>query len=130
MSDVFEGKSLQDLLKEVHGNTLDKRQTISDIVTELRSFIKDINDIVVVAPIIKDYLDLLIKNDEHLIKVGTIVQRIISAESYKKGGGASLDDLLSDDEKERLIADAKNELEAELNKLEAKTTEAIDKVTQ
>jgi hypothetical protein len=130
MSDVFEGKSLQDLLQEVHGNTLDKRQTISDIVSELRSFIKNVDDIVVLAPIIKDYLDLMIKNDEHLIKVGTIVQRIISAESYKRGSGGSLEELLSDDEKDRLLADAKKEMNDELDALEAKAKEAIEKVAK
>ena len=121
MSDVFEGKTLQDLLQEIHGNTLDKRQTISDIISELRGFIKQIDDVVVVAPIIKDYLDILIKNDEHLIKIGTIVQRIISAESYKKGGGATLEDLFSEEEKEQLLQEAKKELTAELDKLEEKT---------
>lgn len=122
MSEVFEGKSLQDLLRDIHSSTLDKGSTIRDIIFEIRQHINSKEDIVMLAPIIKDYLDLLVKNDEHLIKIGTIVQRIISAQNYGKPGEGGLEDLLSDEEKEALLASAKSEINAELDKLAEKTS--------
>ena len=117
MADVFEGKSLQDLLQDIHNTTLDKRSEIKDFIYEIRKCIQSKDDMVMLAPIIKDYFDLLIKNDDSLTKIATIVQRIISADGGKGGGG--LEDLLSDDEKEALIAGGKKEIEAELAKLDA-----------
>lgn len=126
MSDVFEGKSLQDLLRDIHMNTLDKRSTIQDIIYEIRKHIDTKDDIVMLAPIIKDYVDLLIKNDEHLIKIGTIVQRLISVQNSGKTGEGGLEDMLSDAEKEALVAAAKSEINAELSKLEEKTKAVVE----
>ncbi len=127
MPDVFEGKSLEDLLKEIHNTTLDKRSEIRDFIYEIRKCIATKDDMVMLAPIIKDYFDLLIKNDDSLTKIATIVQRIISAESGK-GGIGSMEDFLTDQEKEALVAGAKKEIEAELVKLEEKTESLIKKV--
>lgn len=127
MADVFEGKSLQDLLKDIHNTTLDKRGEIRDFIYEIRKSIASKDDMVMLAPIIKDYFDLLIKNDDSLTKIATIVQRIISAENYGKAGTGNLEDLLSDEEKEALVAGAKAEIEAELAKLEEKTNAAVAK---
>ena len=127
MADVFEGKSLQDLLHDIHNTTLDKRGEIRDFIYEIRKSIQSKDDMVMLAPIIKDYFDLLIKNDDSLTKIATIVQRIVSAENYGKSGTGSLEDLLSDEEKEALVAGAKAEIEAELTKLEEKTKEIVKK---
>jgi hypothetical protein len=121
MAEVFEGKSLQNLLAEIHYNTTEKRDMIIGIINTLKDKIDSIDDIIVVAPIIKDYLDVLVKSDEHLIKIGVIVQRIQSAE---KGGG-SLEDLFSEDEREKLVKEAKAEIDEGLKKLGGATENAL-----
>lgn len=116
MADVFDGKSLQDLLEEIHKSTIDKHTLIRGIILDIKTHIKSMDDLVCLAPILKDYIDVLIRNDEHLIKIGTIVQRIISAENYSKGGG-SVEDLLSEHEKDALISIARSDVEKELESL-------------
>ena len=52
-----------------------------------------------VAPIIKEYMDVAVKNDEHLVKLAGVIQRIIA----KSSGGDEESFLLSDAEKDDLI---------------------------
>jgi hypothetical protein len=127
MSDeVFEGKSLANLLAEIHYNTGEKRDTILAIIATLRQKLDSVDNIVVIAPIIRDYLDVLVKSDEHLIKIAAIVQRLIAME--KGNGPASIDDLFTEDEKERLRAEAKQEINSELDAIEKKVIAAVPTV--
>ena len=50
---------------------------------------------------IKEYLEINVKNDDQLVKMAGIVQRLISAESR---GGAEDEYGLSDDEKQQLLS--------------------------
>ena len=51
-------------------------------------------------PMIKEYLDINVKNDEQLVKLATVVQRLIAAEA-KSGSESEFG--LSDKEKEQLL---------------------------
>lgn len=101
--ELFEGKSYNDLLKDIVTNTENKRDQIDIIITDLRSQIKTINDAIVLAPIIQSYIDISVKNDEQLVKLAAIVQRIISV-TTESGDGT----LLSEAEKEQLLKDIKD----------------------
>lgn len=115
-TEIFAGKNFTDLLRDIHDATLHKRGRIDEMIIELRRLIAKPDDAVVLAPIIKEYLDVMVRNDEHLVKIAVIVQRLISAETKGSGG---LEDLLSEDEKAKLLADATKDLEAELDALAA-----------
>ena len=69
------------------------------LISEIHGFITTIDDVVMVAPIIKEYMDVAVKNDEHLVKLAGVIQRIIA----KSSGGDEESFLLSDAEKEDLI---------------------------
>jgi len=107
---IFDGKNFSELLRDIHDATLRKRDTIDDLILELRNLIQKPDDAVIIAPIIKGYLEVMISNDEHLVKIATIVQRIIAVEANNKGSGG-LEDLLSDAEKDALMKDALKELD-------------------
>ena len=117
-TDVFEGKSFSTLLKDIHDNSLTKRMKINDIISQLVGMISSPDDAVVLAPIVREFMDVSVKNDEQVIKVATIVQRMVSAESY---ANASDGMLLSEAEKEQLLknaAEVADELNDVSNKLE------------
>ena len=97
--EIFEGKSFQDLTKDIYKNTTDRKKQIDLLISEIHGFITTIDDVVLVAPIIKEYMDVAVKNDEHLVKLAGVIQRIIS----KSTGGDEESFLLSDAEKEDLI---------------------------
>ena len=79
-TDIWDKTSLTDLLKEIHTSTLDKRVKIENIIDSLQGFMTDASTATVIAPLIKDYFDVLVRSDEHMVKVATIVQRAITAE--------------------------------------------------
>jgi len=97
--ELFEGKSYNDLMKDIVTNTENKRDQIDIVISDLRDQIKTINDAIVLAPIIQTYLDIGIKNDESLVKLAAVVQRLISAQSGSDDAGG----VLTDAEKEQLL---------------------------
>lgn len=97
--ELFDGKSYKDLMKDIVTNTENKRDQIDIVISDLRNQIKTINDAIVLAPIIQTYLDIGIKNDESLVKLAAVVQRLISATS----GGEDSGGILSEAEKEQLL---------------------------
>ena len=105
--DIFEGKSFQDLTKDIYKNTTDRKKQIDLLISEIHGFITTIDDVVLVAPIIKEYMDVAVKNDEHLVKLAGVIQRIIARSS----GGDEESFLLSDAEKEDLISALQDDVE-------------------
>ena len=99
-NEIFEGKTFQDLTKDIYENTTKRKVQIDLLISEIHGFITTIDDVVLVAPIIKEYMDVAVKNDEHLVKLASVIQRILAKSS--NSGEDSL--LLSEQEKEDLIA--------------------------
>lgn len=98
--ELFEGKNLADLFKEIYDNSTAKRQQIKELVGSLAPLIQGIGDATLLVPLIKEYLEIGVKNDEQLIKLAQIVQRL---DSGKKQGNpmddiwASFSSALDDD---------------------------------
>ena len=80
--ELYKGKKYSNLLKDVVINSEQKRDQIDILVSDLRSMIKTPNDAIVIVPLIKDYLDVGVRNDEQLVKLASIVQK---EESGNKG---------------------------------------------
>ena len=105
--EIFEGKSFQDLTHDIYKNTTDRKDQIDLLISEIHGFITTIDDVILVAPIIKEYMDVAVKNDEHLVKLAGVTQRIIA----KSSGGDEESFLLSDAEKEDLISALQEDVE-------------------
>ena len=98
---IFDGKSLSSLFKDIYDNTEFNRKQLEVLTKELVSFIKDGDTAVQIVPMIKEYLEINVKNDDQLVKLASIVQRLISAE----GKVGSDDEFgLSEKEKEQLLS--------------------------
>ena len=98
--EIFEGKSFESLLKDIYDNSNRKETQIQILITELKPMIKNIGDAVIIVPLIKDYMEIAVKNDEALIKMAAIVQK-----AQNRGGGSDDNLLLTEAEKEQLIAE-------------------------
>ena len=115
-NEIFEGKTFQDLTKDIYENSQKKKLQIDLLIQEIHGFITTIDDVVMVAPIIKEYMDSSIKNDEHLVKLAGVLQRIIS----KSQGESDESMLLTDAEKEELMGtlqDTVDDLQKESDRL-------------
>ena len=98
--EVFEGKSLSDLFKDIYDNTEKNRQQLDVLTRELVTFIKDGDTAVQIVPMLKEYLEINVKNDDQLVKVAAIVQRLVSAQSQ---GGSEDEYGLTEAEKQQLL---------------------------
>ena len=54
------------------------KQQLEVLMKEVVGFIKDGDTAVQIIPMLKEYLEINVKNDEQLVKLATIVQRISS----------------------------------------------------
>ena len=116
-NEIFKGKTFQELTKDIYENTTNKKKQIDLLISEIHGFITTIDDVVMVAPIIKEYMEVSVKNDEHLVKLAGVLQRLLS----KSQGDNDETMLLSDAEKEELMGtlqDTVNDLQNESDRLE------------
>lgn len=94
---IFGKKKFSDLLEEIYVNQQKKSTQVTTLISELKPLIQEISDATLIVPLIKEYMEIGVKNDEQLIKMATIIQRITNNQS----GGDSL--VISDQEKEQLL---------------------------
>ena len=116
--EIFEGKSLSGLFKDIYENTKTNKTQLEVLMKEVVGFIKDGDTAVQIIPMLKEYLEINVKNDDQLVKVAAIVQRIIAAESK---GGSEEEFGLSEAEKEQLmgaIEDAATDLQTHSDEIE------------
>ena len=109
---VFKKKKFSDILSEIYDNQKKKESQISGLIKELKPLINDIGDATLIVPLIKEYMDIGVRNDEQLIKMATIVQRALN--------NSSSEDALGITEEE------KNQLMEELDKLNENFEEKKD----
>ncbi len=120
--EVFGGKSLSDLLKDIYDNSVEKKTQINKLTEELSKFVNRVTDVAVISPIIKEYLDVGVKNDEQLIKIAQVAAKLVGA-TTKEG-----DEILSEKEKQELLStinDTVKDLQTSSEKLND-DTEKID----
>ena len=87
---IFADKTLSDLFAEIHDNTTSTRGQVKALIGELKPLIENIGDATLIVPMIKEYMERGVKNDEALIKMAAIIQRIESAQA--KGTGEDMFD--------------------------------------
>ena len=108
---IFEGKTASDVFKEIYNNSKKKDRQVNSLIAELKPLIQNIGDAPVVVPLIKEYLEIGVKNDEHLIKMMAVIQRITNNSTTGSG-----DSLLTDEELKQL-----QQIAEEVAKDESKT---------
>jgi hypothetical protein len=108
--EIFKGTSFADLMSDVYHNSKKKDRQINQLIAQLQPLIRNASDATVIVPLIKEYLDVAVKNDDHLVKLTAIVQRFISTKQTIAGA----DGLLSEEEKQQLMKIAEKTMTAEL----------------
>ena len=123
--EIFSGKTFEDLTKDIYENQKNKKLQLDLLIQEIHSMIQTLDDAVLVAPLIKELFDVSVKNDEHLVKLAGVIQRIIA----KSSGGDEESFLLSDAEKEDLISALQedvNDLQKESDKIDLLKSKSQD----
>ena len=119
--ELFPGKNLSGLFKDIYDNQQNKKERISELIAEMRKIIRHAGDMAVIGPILKDLIDSSIRNDESLIKMSAIAQRIIGAAQKSEGDSG----FLSDIEKEQLL----NQLDETISEVVDENDLKVDELT-
>ena len=116
--EIFKGKSLSDLFGEIYDNSKETKSQVKALIGELKPLIENIGDATLIVPMIKEYMEIGVKNDDALIKLATNIQRIEIAQT--KGDG---NDLFDFDSLQSLLEETEEiqeEVEASSDKSEEK----------
>jgi len=126
--ELFKGTNFSDLMRDVYHNSKKKSRQIDTLIKSLEPMIKNIGDASVIVPMIKDYLEVSVKNDDALVKLAAVVQRLVSTNSKDDDGNEFG---LSDDERKRLLEEAEEEIKniKETNKPEIKSNDNSSELT-
>lgn len=119
--ELFPGKNLSGLFEDIYNNQQTKKQRISELIHEMKKVIRHAGDMAVIGPIIKDLVDTSVRNDDSLIKMAAIAQRLITAQTKSEGE----EGFLSDKEKEQLLG----ELEHTVKEVRDENDERVDELT-
>ena len=117
---VFGDKTLSDVFEDIYKNTDSKREQINTFITKLVRQIRTPEDAAVISPIIKDFMEVNDKNDEHIVRIAQIAQRAIAIGTK----AASSTDLLTEEEKQQLLSN----ITLEIEDLQQETTEVEDEL--
>lgn len=96
-TEIFGSKKFSDLLKDIYENQKKKDRQINLLIADLKPLITNISDAALLVPVIKDYMEVSVKNDEHLVKMAAVIQRMVSKTTEE---GSSF---LTDEEKDALL---------------------------
>ena len=94
---IFGTKKFSDLLEEIYNNQKRREAQVTALISELKPMVSDIGDATLIVPLIKEYMEIGVKNDDALIKMATLVQRALNSSSEDGGLG------ISDEEKAQLL---------------------------
>ena len=122
--EICEGKTLSDVFKDIYDNSKTNKQQLEVLMKEVVGFIKDGDTAVQIVPMLKEYLEINVKNDEQLVKLATIVQRITAAEKRITSDDSEFG--LSEAEKEQLM----NAIETDVQELQIKKDEIESSISK
>ena len=94
---IFGKKKFSDLLEEIYNNQKRREAQVTALISELKPMVSDIGDATLIVPLIKEYMEIGVKNDDALIKMATLVQRALNSSNEDGGLG------ISDEEKAQLL---------------------------
>ncbi len=100
---IFGKKTFSDLLQDIYKTTKKTEDRIEELIMALKPFITSPSDAVMIVPLIKEYLDVQVKNNEHLVRMAAVVQRAMT----NSAAAGSNDLLITDEEKEQLLLEVK-----------------------
>jgi hypothetical protein len=102
-SKLFDDKTFSDLLRDVYTNSKKKEAQIDGLIDQLKPMIKSMTDASIMVPLVKEYMEVSVKNDDNLIRLTAIVQRLLVVSDK----GASKDELgLTEAERTQLLSEA------------------------
>ena len=131
---IFGDKTLANVFEDIYNNSRGKQKQIDDMLDKMGNLIKGVTDASMILPLLKEIMDVSVKNDEQLVKLAGIIQRLLQVDNNPKGVGVGMD-LLPEHEKNQILEKVKNNMDtklidAQLEQLDEKVKAAKEKIHQ
>src|SRR3990167_7716372 len=81
---IFDDVSLADICRVVYLNSNYKKNKIDNIIEKVKPLLQNVADVSIVLPILKEVLDISVKNDEQMVKLAAIVSRLLDTNERSK----------------------------------------------
>ena len=101
-TELFKGKTFSDIMSDVYNNSKKKDRQLKLLIAQLEPLVKNLQDATVIVPLIKEYMEVSIKNDDQIVKLAAIVQRMMKDANSGDEGGFGL----TEEEKKQLMSNA------------------------
>lgn len=126
---AFGETSLGDILEEAHDRSKEQKELVERLIDQLSDLMESEDDAVALVPLIKEYLEINVQNNEQLVKIAQVIQRMYNASikqsgSDEGGGGAGF----SDEEKDELRNIAEEMGDAEIEELMGEAQEKVKEI--
>jgi len=99
---LYKGQTFDALLEQIHNNSNSKSDQLFKLIENISRHMTDANSAAVLAPMIAEYFDVAVKNDEQLIKMAAIVQRFFKTATSSEQSSIGI----SDQEREEILNNA------------------------
>ena len=99
---IFGKTSLADIFKQIHKNNKDIDEQINNIIDTVQPFVNNAGSAVMLLPVVKDLIDVNVKNNDQLVKLAAIAQRAATANMSKQ------DDLINPEEIAQILEEQKS----------------------
>lgn len=97
---VFKNKKYSDIVKEVYDRNTKKEQEIKGLIGQLTGLINNVQDATIMVPLIAQYMNISIKNDDNLVKLAVVLQKALDK------SGETDDFMLTDEDKAKILEEA------------------------
>ncbi len=122
--ELFKGKKLSDLFEDIYKNQQNKKIQISTVIADIRKLVKTPRDLITIGPILSSLINSSITNDDSLLKMANVVQKMVVAESRGEGETG----FLTDEERKQLLETFEEESEEIIAKNDKEVSELIDEM--
>jgi hypothetical protein len=110
--EICDGKTFRDLCRDILDRSSSKKNQMDMLYSDMRTHIVDAPSALNFVPVLKSLIDTGIKNDEQLVKLATVLQRLQSTQIEASGGdGVGL----SEEEKNQLMKEV-DDISKEIDK--------------
>ena len=122
--ELFEDKTISDVYKNIYDNATKTRNQVKGLIDQIKPFVKNLESSIIIVPLIREYMEILVRNDEHLIKLADSAIRLLK--DGKAGGGEG--EVLTEAEKKQILENAEEYVEeyGEYKRIEDENKKSID----
>ena len=122
---AFKDTTLGDILEEAHDRSSEQKELVERLIDQLSDLMDDQDDAVALVPLIKEYLEINVQNNEQLVKIAQVIQRMYNASIKQSddggGGGAGF----TEEDKKELRGIAEEMSQGDVEELMEETEEKV-----